>query len=206
MKNRLIFCSLIISAAILSGCQKYDTVTVDDLDLVVTNYSKNADFSLKKTFAIPDSVVLVGEVEFDGSAEFLRPVYGDKIIATIKQNMIANGWIPVTKNQKPDVLLLTSFSQTTNIYYSYNYWGWYYPTGGYGWYYPGYYYPPTVSSYKTGSIFIQMTDVSDTNNLQLPVIWTSVVNGLAEGSAATIQARITTTINQSFKQSPYLKK
>ena len=115
------------------------------------------------------------------------------------------------KTDNPDVIILPSVSQTTNIYYyySYSYWGSYYPgyPGGWGWYYPGYYFPPMASSYKTGSMLIQMTDPSSAATSDvLPVAWTAVINGLAEGNTASIQARIQTTITQAFVQSPYLKK
>ena len=93
--------------------------------------------------------------------EFLPPSYSDVILGQIKQNMTAYGWTEVDKNAKPDVVLLVSASNTTYLYWYYDwaYWGWYYPGyyPGWGWYYPGYY-PPYVSSYTTGTLLIQMTD------------------------------------------------
>ncbi|MCU0443141.1 MAG: DUF4136 domain-containing protein [Bacteroidia bacterium] len=188
------------------GCEPYEPVYTDDLDLVITNYTPDFDFKSKQTYSVPDSVVLISEEIFSGTPQFANPAYGNTIIASIKENMSAKGWTLVDKNQDPDVMVLPSVSQTTNFfyYYSYGYWNWYYP-GGWGWYYPGYYYPPTVSSYKTGTLFLQLVDLSDTANVDnLPVVWSGIVNGLAQGGTASVNARIKSTINQAFKQSPIL--
>lgn len=195
-----------------AGCyEQYDPVYTDDLDLVITNYSPTYDFKSKVKYAMPDSVVLIDGEDFDGSVSYAKPLYANTILNAIKSNMAANGWQLVDKLASPDVIILPSVNQTTNVFYnySYGYWGGYYPgyPGGWGWYYPGYYYPPTVSSYKTGSLLIQMTDPSNAaQSDQLPVVWIGLVNGLLEGSTTNIQLRINTSVNQAFKQSSYLKK
>lgn len=212
MNRRILLGALFGAVISLSGCYSYyeDSADIQDLDLVVTNYNKDFAFGSKKTYAIPDSVVLINGEDYDGTTEYAKPVYANTMLNAIKTNMKNCGWTEVEKTDNPDVIILPSVSQTTNIYYyySYSYWGWYYPyySGGWGWYYPGYYYPPVTSSYKTGSMLIQMTDPSDAANSDvLPVAWTAVINGLAEGNTASIQTRIQTTISQAFVQSPYLK-
>jgi hypothetical protein len=42
-------------------------------------------------------------------------------------------------------------------------------------------------------------------NENIPVVWTSVVNGLLEGSTNSLNTRLKQTIDQAFKQSPYLQ-
>ncbi len=210
MKNSSILVLLLAVGLMMAGCEPEDSVYVEDLDLVVTNYNPDFNFKAQKTYAMPDSVVLINGQDYDGSTEYAKPTYATPILDAIKKNMANNGWTLVNKNASPYVIILPSVSQTTNIFYTYSYayWGWYYPgySGGWGWYYPGYYYPPTVSSYKTGSLFLQMTHPGDTSASDLlPVEWICIVNGLMEGSTTSIQARITTGINQAFKQSPYLK-
>jgi hypothetical protein len=197
----------------LAGCYRDEPVYTSDLDLVITNYQKDFNFAAKGTFSLPDSVVLISSENFDGSNDYAKPAYANTILAKIRSNMIQNHWVEVDKSANPDVIILPSVSQTTNIfyYYNYGYWDWYYPgsyyPGGWGWYYPGYYFPPTASSYKSGSVFIQMTDPSGSaGSDQLPVVWTCIINGLLEGSTSGIQARIGSTIDQAFTQSPYLKK
>lgn len=213
MNKRILLGALFGAVISLSSCYQYyeDSAEISDLDLVVTNYNKDFAFASKKTYAMPDSVILINSEEFDGTHEYANPSYSKTMLTAIKTNMANCGWTLVDKTASPDVIILPSVSQTTNIYYyySYSYWGSYYPgySGGWGWYYPGYYYPPVASSYKTGSMLIQMTDPSGSaTSDMLPVAWTAVINGLAEGNAGSITARIQTTIAQAFVQSPYLKK
>lgn len=206
MKHLTVFLAICLAGLFLTSCEPYEPVYTDDLDLVVTNYSPEFDFKSKQTYAVPDSVVLIDDESYSGTPSFAKPSYGNTIIQSIKTNMNAKGWTLVDKNQDPDVMVLPSISQTQNFYYnySYGYWNWYYP-GGWGWYYPGYYYPPTVSSYKTGTLFLQMVDLADTTDKDnLPVVWSGIVNGLAQGSTTSINVRIQSTLNQAFKQSPIL--
>jgi hypothetical protein len=199
----------------MSGCEPKGAEYYEELDLVYTNYSPDYDFVPKKTFAIPDSVIKVTgdaftDADGDGKPSMVSPVYGDLIISELKKNMAAYGWTLVNKNSNPDVFLLPSAGTQTTIYYWYDwaYWGWYYPGWypGWGWYYPGYY-PPTVTSYRTGSILVQMIDATPRpSGTNIPVVWTAIFNGLAEGSTDNLLARIQTGLGKAFQQSPYLKK
>lgn len=199
---------------VLSGCYPEGAEYTEDLDLVYTNYSNQFDFASRKTYSIPDSVIkITGEVfndpDGDGKPTFLSPAYATVIVAQIKKDMAANGWTLVDKNANPDVIILTSSMTTTNIYYYYDwwYWDWWYP-GWYdwGWYYPGYYYPAYVTGYRSGSVFIQMVDSKAAKTADnVPVAWSAIINGLAEGNTTDINARIQTSIDKAFAQSPYLK-
>ena len=197
----------------LTGCYpQYDPVYSEDLDLVLTNYNDKFDFGSIKRYAMPDSVVRIDGEEPSGNIQYANQAVSTTILNSIDRNMQANGWQKVSKLANPDVIILPTTTQTTNVYYNYSmaYWGsyypGYYPGYGYGWGYPMYY-PPTVSSYKTGSLLMQMTYPSDTASTgRISVLWTGVVNGLLEGSTSQIQVRVSNTIDQAFKQSPYLKK
>ena len=118
------------------------------------------------------------------------------------------GWTRVSQSANPDVVLLASNMTTTNIYYYYDwyYWDWWY-TGWYpywGWYYP--YYPAYVTGYRTGSIFVQMIDRKGASGSdKVPVVWSMIINGLAEGSTSDIIVRSQNAVNSAFVQSPYLK-
>jgi hypothetical protein len=206
---------LILFVTILGACSPKGAEYYEELDLVYTNYSPDYDFAAQKTYAIPDSVIKITGDAFEdpdgnGRPSMVSPTYGDLIISELKKNMAANGWTLVNKNANPDVILLPSATTTTNVYYWYDwyYWGWYYPGWypGWGWYYPGYY-PPQVSSYRTGSIFVQMVDVAPhVAGDNIPVVWSSIFNGLAEGSTDDLLSRIQKGIGKAFAQSPYLKK
>jgi len=199
----------------IASCYPKGAEFAEDLDLVYTNYAQGFDFKTKHTFAIPDSVIkITGNVfsdpDGDHKPEFANPAYATAILNAIKTNMANYGWTLVNKNSNPDVVLLVSTITTTNLYYYYDwwYWGWYYPgyNPGWGWYYPGYY-PPYVTGYRSGSVFVQMVNNSPHpgQGENVTVLWSCILNGLAEGSTANISGRITTGINNGFAQSPYLK-
>lgn len=204
---------LLLVGITLTGCYpQYDPVYTEDLDLVMTNYNNKFDFSSTKTYAMPDSVVRIDGEDLTGNVQYANPLLSNTILKSIDRNMANLGWTKVDKMNNPDVIILSTTSQTTNVYYYYSmsYWGGYYPgysSGwGYGWGYPMYY-PPIASSYKTGSLLMQMTYPKDTATTGLVgVLWTGLINGLLEGSAAEIQVRASNTIDQAFKQSSYLKK
>jgi hypothetical protein len=207
---------LLFILPVVPGCFPEEPDSASDLDLVYTNYSQAFNFKAHTTFAIPDSVVkITGNVFNDpngnGKPSFLSSDYGDAILNQVKQNMSADGWTQVDKNNSPDVVLLVSAMTTENIYYSYDwsYWDWWYPGlyPDWGWYYPGYYYPTYISGYRTGSIFIQMVDnsVAIPNGSNVPIVWNCILNGLVEANTANMNARIQSSLNTAFNQSPYLK-
>ena len=201
---------LILLVTVLGACSPKGAQYYEELDLVYTNYNNTFDFKSKGTFAIPDSVIKITGNVFNGTGRpaMVNPVYGNTIIAELKKNMQAYGWTLVPKTSNPDVILLPSAMTTTEIYYWYDwaYWGWWYPGWypGWGWYYP--YYPTYATAYRYGSVFVQMVDATVKGNGEnIPVVWTAIFNGLAEGDATNINARITTGLGKAFAQSPYLK-
>jgi len=206
---------VILSLVLISGCYPNGAEFIDDIDLVYTNYSNQFGFSSKQTYAIPDSVIkITGDIfndpDGDHKPSFLSASSAAVILDRINQNMLDYGWQRVSKNANPDVILLVSSVTTTNIYYYYDwwYWGWYYPGfyPGWGWYYPGYY-PPYVTGYRSGSVLIQMVDAKAVaaGVESVPVVWTCILNGLAEGGTSSIAPRVQTGIDKAFAQSPYLK-
>jgi hypothetical protein len=214
MKIKQVYWLALLLLPLHWGCYPNGPQSTSDLDLVLTNYSSTYDFSQKKTYALPDSVIDITGENVDNpqpgfEPEFLSPVYSDAILTAIKQNMNIYGWNQVDKNDHPDVILLVSAMTTTTVFYYYDwwYWDWWYPGWypGWGWYYPGYY-PSYVTGYRSGSVLIQMTDPSATpQDANVPVSWTSIFNGLVQGSTADVVARIQKSIDQAYAQSPYLK-
>ncbi len=209
MKKKLLYGLLVLAPALFSGCYPEQPEYIDEYDLVYTNHSPDFDFQAQNTYSLPDSVVILGsaDIEEGQSPDMVDPAFGNKIIAQIRSNMNGLGWVEVDDPDSADVVILPSAIKTLNVdayYYYGGYWGWYYPYWGYGWYYPGYY--PTYTSYTTGSLVVQMTvprDLSPAENV--PVPWIGLMNGLLEGSDASILERVTTGIDQMFKQSEYLK-
>lgn len=212
MTAKLYKCLAVIIIVLQAGCYPEGAQYTEELDLVYTNYYNQFDFKSQKTFAIPDSVILItGDVFNDpdgnGKPQFANPTYSTVVLNKLKENLTANGWTQVSKNNNPDVVMLVSAMTTTNIYYYYDwtYWGWWYG-GWYGWYYPGWYYPPYVTGYRSGSIFIQMAQLKGlAQGDNATVAWNCIINGLAEGGTADITARIQNSVDKAFAQSPYLK-
>lgn len=194
----------------LAGCYPQENGYVDDYDLVATNYDKDFKFSQHKTFALPDSIVLIGEQTLTGDLVFVDKSTATLILNQIRTNLLKLGWTE-EDTTTADIILLPSVFKNTTVYYYYDYayWGWYYPGyyPGYGWGYPGYGYPyPAATSYETGTLFMQMTYRAGIEASSVPVVWTGVINGLLNvGSSSSVNSRITTNINQAFTQSPYLK-
>ena len=199
----------------LSGCYPEGAEYTDELDIVYTNYYDQFPFNSKQTYAIPDSVIKITGDNFedpdgDNKPTFVPASYAVPILAQINQNMAANGWQRVNKNNNPDVVFLVSTMTTTNLYYYYDwyYWDWWY-TGWapwWGWYYPGYYPPVYVEGYRSGSVFMQIIDSKAAPQADnVSVVWSGIINGLAEGTTTDIVGRLQTGIDRAFAQSPYLK-
>jgi len=215
MKTVMNFLAIFIPMAMLQSCYPDGAEYVDELDIVYTNYDPSFNFKATKTFALPDSIIKIDATKFSSKngtdkPEFISSQYATVIINTLRENMISYGWTEVDKNENPDVILLSSVTSTTHVYYYYDwyYWNWWYPGwyGGWGWYYPGYYYPTYRTGYRSGTLFIQMVDAKNTitdGNIIVP--WSAEFNGLLQGTVSSLNARFKKSIDQAFIQSPYLK-
>ncbi|MFC5624692.1 DUF4136 domain-containing protein [Algoriphagus winogradskyi] len=205
----------VLGWCMLLSCTPDGAEYIDELDVVYTNYDVNHNFASNNTFAVPDKIVKIEGQFINGAGgnyepEYVSPGYTAAILASIRTNMRNAGYTEVDKSANPDLIILPSVIQTDQLFFYYDwwYWNWFYPGWGPGWswYYPGYY-PPQVSSVRTGTVLLQMTDPNNiSENDQIPVVWTSVINGLLEGSTSAINSRINTSIDQAFSQSPYLAK
>lgn len=201
--------NLFLCVALFMGftsCHPLDDLSVQEMDLVLTNYDKAANFSSVKTYAVSDSIIELfskDKTTTDSLPDFISPSVSVPIVAAIDANMAALGYKKVKESDNPDATILLSIMQTTDIYYYYDYayWGWYYP---YYWYYP---FPISYATVvNSGTLMIQMMSNKDISiDNRAPVIWLGVANGILEGSTSSINSRINSSINQAFNQSPYLK-
>lgn len=203
MKSKTISFTVALLVTVLFGCYPAGPEYVDELDIAYTNFDKNFDFVSRGTYSMPDKVV---KVTGDPAAppEYIKDIYGVPILAQIDKNMQALGWTKVTANTTEDIQLMpASWSSTTVIYGGYwgGYYCWYYPyyCGG-GWYYP---YTP-VSSYTTGTLIMTMADPkAESTDGSRRVVWSGAINGVLSGTYDA--SRVLGGIDQTFKQSPYLK-
>jgi len=189
---------LLLALAVgLYSCYPGDEITAADTDIVATYFDKEADFSTKLTFAIPDEIIRLDE----NGDPINDPGVNDQLaLNRIKSNLIQAGFTekinPDTLNNRPDVLVIAFANQSTWVSggcYS-SWYSWYYPY--YGWCYPVYY------TYDIGTMLIVMIDPSESRN----ALWVAALNGILEDTNAGIADRLTDGIDQAFTQSPYLYK
>ena len=205
MKILVQFLSLSLMVFTL-GCYPSGPDRVEDLDAVLTVFDEDFQFDSRKTYAMPDKIVIDIEVNRFGDTTYIymNQKFADQILAAIDENMANLGWQKTQLNFKPDVLVTPAAIKSTSYYYSswYNWWYGGFYGSGWGWYYPPAY---TVSSTTSGTLFITLVDpnVQDSSPLnQSETAWLSVANGLILGNYNEV--RVLNSINQSFKQSPYL--
>lgn len=208
---------IVLFGFLLEGCYPGGAEYTSDTDLVITNYNPDFNFGGVTTYFLSDSIQhLVDEgIEPDYS---LDPF----IISELERNFDALGWERLDSTDAggnpPDVAIVVTTIHTRN----YNIYSWpWYPGWGWGWYwkdsnywgYPGYgwYYPwpggAYVTSYDVGSVIWDLFDPDnvDTENEVINVEWTGGLNGVLGSSVSSTKSRITSGINQAFRQSPYLE-
>ncbi|MBT8379017.1 MAG: DUF4136 domain-containing protein [Ignavibacteria bacterium] len=220
LKRLLILSLFTIITFSINSCYNDYGLTTQDYDLVSTFFKKGVDFKKFQTFTLLDTVMRVTNDGEDPSNVDTR--YDNQILNDIERNIKNFGYSQIRQEDVdstnlPSVVILVSSVSSTNYAYSpgywWGYWGWYpgwsyYPGYGSGWggYYP--WYPGgTVYSYTTGSIFIEMVDPTDidTENRRVNLQWGAGINGLTDDSSQNLSRRIKEAIDQSFKQSPYLR-
>jgi hypothetical protein len=198
--------SALVLAMAASGCSPgAEPSSVTAFDTVTTIFGPNADFAGAQTFAVVDSVIHL--VDPDRPDEISRE-YDALIVQRLRDNMLAAGWREVDPaSEAPHVSLQPAATTSDFLVVEYwpPYWGWY-P----GWGYPGYGWGwgwTNVYSYTTGTVLTAMLDLRnpDTVNGTVPVIWLSALNGVIS-APSSVQARIVEGLDQSFEQSPYLRK
>jgi hypothetical protein len=210
---RLCVGALIVAAWVGAGCYPGEIDSASQTDVVLTFHAPNANFTANQTLAMPDSIVDVGVAAGAGST--FDHQYDAQILAKIKTEFEAQGYTFPTNPAGTDAVVVVSGITVDNYqawsgYPWYPYWGWwpYWPAGygaGSNWYYP--WTPVVVTSYKSGTLFINLVDpdVPPASAGDLASIWGAALNGMLEGTNTEILSRIGNNIQQAFIQSPYLK-
>jgi hypothetical protein len=199
MKQKVLCLALVAGLIFLWGCYPDGAEYYEETDIVYTNYDDNFDFKSKGTYSIPDKIVrITGNLADGEDPEFVKEPYNTQILQKIESNMSALGYTKVTDPADSDLDLFPAVWTNTSVYYWYDYWCWYYPYycgWGWGWYYP------SVSTVTTGTLL--MTLVADGDEFVQPTqVWTAAANGLLSGYYEA--TRVNNSIDQAFKQSPYL--
>jgi hypothetical protein len=205
-KTAILFAALFSMSVLVSSCFVDYGLDTNNYDLVATNHNSSYDFGTVTKYALVDSVVHMGEDE-------VSHAYDNQIIQKVISKLDGLGWERVYDSTATITVMMATTSSTTVVYGSSSWWdyyswypGWsYYPYygSGWSWYYP--YYPSGYEysyTYSTGSLVVDLVDLSKGANNQLPVQWIAVMNGLM--TATDVTNRINSAIDQAFAQSPYL--
>jgi hypothetical protein len=196
-------------AAGAAGCHPEQMSGSDPYDSIVTVADTLANFSTFAKFYIPDSVVHIGP---GAVVDDIPHTYDTLIVNQIVLNMAARGYkrtlildsAEVTLN--PMVTLNENYDYTTGDWCTL--WGWAYESWACASWIPAY---PTglAFTYSTGTLVIPMADLraGTPPTFSPPIIWFAAINGVVDGSTSSTAATlIAESINQAFKQSPYIQK
>ena len=201
-----------------AACYPGEIDSASQTDIVLTFHKKDADFKVNNTLSMPDSIVDIGAAA-GGSSSFDHQ-YDAQILAKVQQEFQAMGYTFVDPaTTQPDAVVMVAGITVDNYqawggYPWWGYWGWWGSWGYWGysssntvgstWYYP--WTPVVVTSYKSGTIFINLVDpdLTPPQPGQAVSIWGAALNGMLEGTNTEILQRISNNITQAFAQSTYL--
>lgn len=206
----------LLTTFILAGIAAFNSCVLpypDDNELyqdvaTISRRDATVDFSKFSTYSISDTVFFVDD---DSTVDAIEAQYSTQLVTAVVNHMNSRGYTRVDKTADPDLLINMSATESLNIVYypgyGYDYWDCYY----WGYYCGWYYYPtyPTISTYKSGSLVIDMVNIGDAldGNLgYLPIPWTSVIYALSSSDPSFNVQKALQGIDEAFAQSPYLTK
>jgi hypothetical protein len=206
----------------LIGCYPTLDDSITDADTVITYFDSELKetngYQNYKTFILPDTIIHIIDEEDPENNIPLSREFDEQMLSDIRSNMKAFGYTElniedVNESNRPDLVLLVEAAGVKNwvssVYCYPPYWGW----GGWWGYYPGYGgwggCGTSVSSYSTGTVYINMFDPlrfdqeTETPEINEAEVWLATLNGLLSSSVNN-GPRLTRLIDRSFQQSPYL--
>ncbi len=210
LKSIMIFGGI---AVMILGCYPKGPEYYSDMDITATHHDENYNFGNVKYYWMPDTVHIQGNIDLTDSE---RKDLEDLIIGELESQFSQRGYERLKDVQDTALVDFIVTSDVIGVNYQGGAWvpdpgwGWWGP--GWGWWYPwypgypgGYY--PYYYSYSTGTMITTMGDIKniDPNNQEIPAVWMSIYDGLLSSSTANNRDRARASIDQAFKQSPYLK-
>lgn len=231
MRNIFKFLVLLLPISVaLFSCRPEFEATVEELDLAITKFDESQNFGELNSYFLYDTIVYITDDEDDDPPHW-EDGQGPHILAEIRKNFSEYGWVENTDTVggvQADASILVSVLETDVNFYYYGWWDWWYWYPWNPWYpyaqqssnywwgvpiWPGPIYP--TYGYTVGTVLIDMVNMEeivapvmeeDNPKFEIPIVWTGAVNGILSGSQMNIEGRLTTQIDQVFKQSDYLHK
>jgi hypothetical protein len=209
-------CRALVALSVLAvpGCLNDDAPDLTTSSGIVTVAAPGQDFSLFKTFSVPDAIT---EIQTDAA---LQAVYScnsspaaQQILAAVVNAMTARGYVlgPVVHCQDatpnaPDAdlavnlaITLTPFSETD--FYPCYWWSWWgFPDHGCS---PGW---DFSASYSAGMLVIQFSDLrSRPPPASIADVWGAFGYAVLSANELTDVSTAIAAVNTAFSQSPYLR-
>jgi hypothetical protein len=213
MLKKLIQSSSLI-ALLLMGCYPIGPEFVEDYDATYTILNDvNFDFAdpTRQTYHLADTVIVLTDPNTSPTDIQINQA---AILARVRTNMNQLGYTEIPDIDDAiddaDYLILVSVNRSDNYFYTW--WpGWVGWPGWPGWGWGGCcFFPPTVTStnIRTGAILVDLIDARalKLRRNELPEVWIGLGEGLFRGSQQNINNRALESIDQMFRQSPYLKR
>ena len=203
---------IIILFIILASCYPKGPEYYSDLDLTVTDYDPDYKFGDQKYYWLADTVRYVTNQEDDD----IDPADEAALIEKIESKFAEQNYkrVQVSSPDSAEFVIVVTVISTRNTGVGwvpgppwYPGWGW---GPGWGGWYPPYWGGYYTFSFNTGSVITDWYDpqtppVPLDGEEQQPTHWVATFNGLISSSHENNIARIDFSIDQAFKQSPYIK-
>jgi hypothetical protein len=190
---------------VMVGCKE----TPDPNDLVEnmvvqTTFKENTDFGFYNSFTLSLDTLGLYANWTDDTLFFDSDGYAHNVTNKIKNEMAANGYTYLDKDQDPDLGFAVTVFDNYNVYQQISYPTYY--SGYYGYGYGGYYGPlVTTYEYSSSTLVIHLLDLKNRDAEQrLQVIWKAYIGDLTQSNDP--EQKVLDAIRQAFDQSPYLAK
>lgn len=205
-----------VTLAALVGAAACDDVETDDLTnplqaTVVTFNDPAFAFGAQRTFSLPDTVLHL--TPLNGVPLAVSREHDDAILASIRDNMIARGYVENTNpgSVRSDLILLAGVTASEQYaawqsYPWFSVWGffpgWSFEQFSNAW---GVTYPWTEASYTRGTIVVDMIATRSVQPLSQRVssVWAGAATAALTGAVS--DAQIDAAIDEMFAQSQYLR-
>ena len=203
---------LSLAMLLLVGCYPKGPEYYSDTDLTVTDYDMDYDFGNQKTYWLADTIEYITNIE---DSEIDQEDV-DALLSLMESNFSNAGYtrVDLDKPEEADFVITISVIASKNSGVGwvpgppwYPGWGW---GPGWGGYYPPYWGGYYSYSYTTGSVITNWWDpdtpaLLSVNDNEQPVHWVATFNGLLSSSNSNNAGRVQASVEQAFKQSPYIK-
>jgi hypothetical protein len=188
-----------LAAVTLASCYDYSVPdSVVNGAVVITQENAGFSYATKTSYYLDPMMKVVEDSPTTATEEPLPSA----VATAITTNMEAAGFgtaslptLPAAGTPNTVGLKVTVLKGTVNVYYP-GYWCdyWYYYSCYYSWSYAG--------SYNTGTMILEMGDLSATSTT-LPVAWLAATYGVASTAGYNTTLAVE-GVNRAFSQSPYL--